>query len=240
MVMFFNPKSQKKSGLVLGAMLALSAAGCASDAASDEAAVDSNDELALAAPSTTTKTLKDPNDTYFAEVKANGTGCPAGTWNTELAEDGKTFTTTFSAYEAEVNALKAVDVKDCNLAIKLHSPQGLSYSVQSFYYQGYAFLEPGVTGRQTANYYFQGNPVDSSGARTELKGEYDDDYLFQDNVAIADQVWSPCGTTRDLNVVTRLRVQNTSRPRRTGYMNLSSVDGSAKLVLKLSWRACKT
>jgi hypothetical protein len=95
-----------------------------------------------------------------------------------------------------------------------------------------------VSGRQIAKYYFQGNPIDSDEKRTELKGDYDDTYLFSDSIELADAVWSPCGTTRDLNIVTRLRLQNSS-PRRTGYMNLNAVDGSTKLEFKLSWRKCE-
>lgn len=182
--------------------------------------------------------LPDPNGTYFAEVIANGTGCPAGTWDTAISDDGKTFTTTFSEYEAIVEPSRTVAVKDCQLGISLHSPQGLSFSVESFYYQGYAFLENGVVGRQTANYYFMGNPVDHAELRTDLRGPFDDDYLFQDDVGITDLVWSPCGTDRNLNVTTRLRVQNNRQRNGTGYMNLISVDGSAQLVFRLAWRSC--
>lgn len=219
------------------ALALLGVMGC--DAGSDR-----RDEPASSAPKASLGStqqavvLGDPNDVYFAEVLANGTGCPAGTWNTAIAEDGKVFTTTFSAYEAVLEENQAYAVADCQLAIKLHSPQGMSYSVQSFYYSGYSFLEEGVSGKQTARYYFQGNPVDSGNAHTDLVGPYDDGYLFQDDVEIADTVvWSPCGTQRDLNILTRLRLTN-SRPRRSGYMNLSAVDGSAKLVLKLAWKSC--
>jgi hypothetical protein len=182
--------------------------------------------------------VPDPNGTYFAEVTANGTGCPAGTWETAISEDGKTFTTTFSSYEAMIEPNRTIAIKDCQLGIKLHSPQGLSFAVDSFYYQGYAYLDTGVTGRQTANYYFMGNPLNHAELRTDLRGPYDDDYLFQDDVGILDLVWSPCGVERNLNVTTRLRVQNNSRRTGTGYMNLLSVDGEARLVFSLAWRHC--
>ena len=95
-----------------------------------------------------------------------------------------------------------------------------------------------MSGRQFASYYFQGNPVERDEVRTTLVGPFDDTYLFSDKIELADSVvWSPCGVTRDLNIVTRLRVQNSS-PRRTGYMNLSAVDGSTKLEFKLAWRKC--
>jgi hypothetical protein len=219
--------------MLLCAVTAASAIGCASDT---ESSMEGDAPQALQAPGSET-ILPNPDGVYFASVNANGTGCPAGTWETSLSPDGETFTTTFSAYEAAVDETKTISVKDCLLAIKLHSPQGMSYSVSQFHYSGYAFLDQGVSGRQIAKYYFQGNPVDSDEKRTEMKGEFDDTYLFSDSIELTDAVWSPCGTTRDLNIVTRLRLQNSS-PRRTGYMNLNAVDGSTKLEFKLSWRKC--
>ena len=219
--------------VLLCAVAAVSAFGCAADATELS---DSEAPQALQVPGAET-ILPNPEGVYFASVNANGTGCPAGTWETSLSPDGQTFTTTFSAYEAMVDEKTMISVKDCLIAIKLHSPQGLSFSVSSFHYSGYAFLDEGVSGRQLASYYFQGNPVDRDETRTELRGSYDDTYLFSDNIALADSVWSPCGTTRDLNIVTRLRVQN-AKKRATGYMNLNALDGSTKLEFKLSWRKC--
>lgn len=220
--------------LLLCAVAAVSASGC-TDAQVGEGV---DDAEALLAPSGDPTVLPNPEGVYFAEVNANGTGCPAGSWETSLSPDGETFTTTFSAYEAVVDETKMISVKDCLLAIKLHSPGGLSYSVSQFHYSGYSFLEQGVSGRQFASYYFQGNPVERDEVRSTLVGPFDDTYLFSDKIELADAVvWSPCGTTRDLNIVTRLRVQNSS-PRRNGYMNMSAVDGSTKLEFKLAWRKC--
>lgn len=221
------------SGILLSG-LCVAALGCADDASNvDELAA----EAALQA-GPERGVVVNPAGVYFAEVTANGTGCPAGTWTTSLAPDGQTFTTSFSAYEAEVDPSRTISIKDCMLAVKLHSPQGLSYSISSFYYSGYAFLEKGVSGRQFASYYFQGNPAQTAQLRTDLVGPYDDTFLFADEVGLTDLVWSPCGTTRDLNVTTRLRLRN-GNPRASGYMNIAAVDASIKLVFKLSWRTCE-
>jgi hypothetical protein len=233
----FSSKSKNhrvRSCLLTVGMCAVTAMGCADDTQED--ALPASSPRALQAPAGQT-VLLNPAGVYFAEVIANGTGCPAGTWTTSLAPDGQTFTTTFSAYEAEVHPSSAISIKDCMLSIKLHSPQGLSYSVSSFYYSGYAYLERGVSGRQFASYYFQGNPAESAQLRTDLVGPYDDTFLFSDEVQIVDMVWSPCGLVRDLNVMTRLRVRNGS-PRASGYMNVAAVDASIKLVFKLAWRTC--
>ena len=120
--------------LLVCAVAAVSAAGCTDAQMTD----DSDNAEALLAPGAEATVLPNPEGVYFAEVNANGTGCPAGTWETSLSPDGETFTTTFSAYEAIVDESKSIAVKDCLLAIKLHSPQGLSYSVSQFHYSGYS------------------------------------------------------------------------------------------------------
>ena len=234
----------KRSLLLCAASLAtLGAVGCSQDADGLDTASaqdqDAPETAALQAPSNST-TVRDPRGSYFAEIVANGTGCPAGTWRTQLSEDGQTFTTTFDSFEAEVDPKRAISVKNCLLSIRLHSPQGLSYSVQDFYYGGYAYLEEGVNAKIVSQYYFQGNPADNQQPETVFIGHKDDTYLIQDtrNQIEAEPVWSPCGVDRNLNVNTTVRLMNTNNPRRNGYVNVSAVDGSTKLVLKLAWRRC--
>ncbi len=200
-------------------------------------------EEAATADETATVTSRaitaNPNVPYFADVIANGTGCPRGTWAVDLAPDGQVFTLTFSQYEATVNPRQAFSSKDCQIGIKLHSPNGLSYSVSEFFYSGYAFMDsPGMAASQSAKYYFQGNPVANAQARTALRGPYDDSYMFQDSVGIADLVWSPCGVQRTLNIDSRINVQNNQAKSGTGYVNTSSVNGSIQLRFRLSWRRC--
>jgi hypothetical protein len=132
-------------------------------------------------------------------------------------------------------------IKDCTVAIDLRSPEGFSFAVSSFYYQGYAALDQGgMTAKQSAKYYFQGNPVPSNEKRSDMVGPYSDSYMFSDDVGLADVVWSPCGAQRRLNAQTRLVVQNNPSKAGTGYLNTSSVDGSLKTVFRfgLTWKQC--
>lgn len=218
------------------AMAALGASGC--DAKHDDEPLDpSAPELAQIEGVSQIVTVPDPNGSYFAEVLANGTGCPPGTWNTRVSADGLAFTTTFSNYVTEVNPAVALNVRDCQIAIKLHTPNGRSFSVQEFSYSGYALLQPGVTGRQSASYYFEGDPVPPMESnRKDLIGPYDNAYVFSDAIPVRARTWSKCGTQRDLKVTTRVQLNNGER--RAGYMNLSAVDGSGKLVVKLDSTSC--
>lgn len=228
--------SAGKARAVAGALLAavLIAAGC--DAHPDASQPESPEAEPLA--QVTGVNIPDPNGTYFAEVVANGTGCPAGTWNTRIAPDGQVFTTTFSSYVANVQPGTTIMSKDCILSIKFHTPEGRSFSVQRFSYTGFALLNPGVIGTQTANYWFQGRPVAAPDSnRKDLVGPYNDTYVFTDDIKLDDRVWSPCGVTRDLNINTRITLQNTVN--RSGYLNLSSVDGSTgKVEVVIQSRQC--
>ena len=175
--------------------------------------------------------ILNPSGAFFVSVKPNGTGCPRGTTSTSIASDGKTFTTTFSEFEAIVNKNQTTAVKDCQLAIKLKSPSGFSFTVTEFFYEGYAYLEKGQKARQIAKYYFQGSPLQAEEARTEIVGPYDDTYTFYDTVRTKDLIWSPCGVERDLNVRSTLRLTNGGK--KDGYINLTKA-----LMMKLSWRKC--
>lgn len=239
-------KNRLESKLLLcaAAFGALSVAGCANETAGNDSvdSVDSeeSDVAALQAPATQPATIPSPEGSYFASVRANGTGCPAGTTNTSISADGQVFTITFSSYDVSINAQSPDPqiTKNCSLAIRLHSPNGLSYAVNSFYYSGYAFLEQGVQASQWARYYFQGNPVPPSNSnRVQLTGPFDNDFLFKDDVKTSDTVWSPCGTERDLNIYTVMQIKN-STPKRSGQAILAAIDGSTRLELRLSWRGC--
>ena len=215
------------------------ALGCADAPQADDVSdgIDDAQEPAVRTDALFSGDLKEPSGAYFAKVKANGTGCPAGSWDTSISSDGKTFTTTFSQYVAELTPKTTVAVKDCQLTVTLHSPQGLSFAVQEFSYGGYAYLDKGVNLRQIAQYYFSGSPDKSAEARTELVGPKDDPFLFTDTIKDASLVFAPCGTDRDLNIRTTLRVLN-GTPAGSANVSFSAVDGNIKLKFRLSWRKC--
>lgn len=222
------------------ALLATSLVACTgapNDAPEDPAPTDA--PTAFQESTGSTATVIDRTGFYFAEITANGTGCPKDSWNVRIQDDGLVFTMTFGEFSAVVDPSMALNFKDCQIAIRVHTPQGRSYAVQSFSYTGQANLEPGVTGRQMANYYFQGERIDPENeSRTDLVGPFNDAYKFTDDVPIRDRVWSPCGKIRDLQIVTRIQLLN-GTPRASGIMELAAIDGAiGKIELQLDTRAC--
>jgi hypothetical protein len=217
------------------ALTLASVAACVAGCAEDAGDIGSSTSSALGSGID----VPNPSGAYFANITANGTGCPAGSWDAAISPDGTAFTVTFSAYEASVTPGQAMVVKDCTLSIDLRTPQGFSFSVSSFHYQGYALLDtPGMSARQTAKYYFMGNPVPAKEERSDMAGPYDNDYLFSDEIGVADLVWSPCGAERTLQAQTRLVLQNNPQQSGSGYLNTSSVDGQLKFIFGLSWKQC--
>lgn len=179
-----------------------------------------------------------------ADVDAQGTGCPDGSWDAAISTDGQTFTLRFNQYEASIAANQDRDVKDCRISVKLSSPTGMSYSVASFYYSGYVFLEQeGMRASYAARYSFLEDPRTMRRADRDLvTGPRDESFVFQSD---PQPIWSPCGGSSTLNIDTRVTVMN--NPQRTGaaFMNNSAIDGtvgnddgSLAMTWKLGWRRC--
>jgi hypothetical protein len=189
-------------------------------------------------PSTVTGTA------IVADVDAQGTGCPDGSWDASISDDGQTFTLRFNQYEASIDANQDRDVKDCRISVKLSSPEGLSYSIASFYYSGYVFLEQdGMRASYAARYSFLEDPHTMRQAdRDILTGPRDESFTFQSD---PQPIWSPCGGTSTLNIDTRVTVINNRQRTGSAFMNNSAIDGtvgnddgSLAMTWKLGWRNC--
>lgn len=179
-----------------------------------------------------------PQNAYFAKVDANGTGCPEGTWDVALSEDGETFTLRFNAYEAMVTAGVPQDIKDCQVDIKLDSPEGTQFAVAQFHYQGYVFLEKeGMKARQTAKYFFN-RQRENAADRNEVTGPKDESYIFSDEIQPNRRVWSPCRRDDTLHIKTRLVMKNTRDNSGEGYINSAVLDGTL-VQWKMKFRRCR-
>jgi hypothetical protein len=193
--------------------------------------------------------IASPQGAYVADINATGSGCQDGTWDASISEDGQTFTLRFSAYEVNLEAGAQQAQSDCQVAIGLKSPDGLSYAVGQVFYSGYVFLEqPGMTAMHTTRYSFDGVPGSERRAdRDVIRDVIDSEYTFDSPIPAPHQVWSPCGGDRTLLVNTGLMVRNNRQRTGTGYMNSSAIDGSLDpggtdvptMTWNLNWRRCQ-
>jgi hypothetical protein len=163
----------------------------------------------------------------FVEVKANGTGCPTGTWSAYLGTDGRSFYLSLSEYEAVVEPGKAFSIKDCTITADIEVPAGEQYSVSELDFRASEALDAeGMTVRQSVKHYFQGDPVTAVDHSREIVTTSADSpprsYTLRDTIGVDEAVWSPCGGGRTLNVQTRLTVKNNAEKTGHGTVRLSS------------------
>ena len=178
------------------------------------------------------------------KIQTGGTGCPNGTVTTSISNDQQAFTLIFDEFFVELAGRRPSQRRACQIDLTMKVPAGWSYSIGTFDYRGYAYLEPGVQATQTAMYYFQGGS-NSPTFTTRFGGnqEFDDVYSVRDTIAIAAAVWSPCGVNRNLQIKTDLRLERRNRRSDAyGYISTDSIDGevSTKYYYKFwwQWRKC--
>jgi hypothetical protein len=213
-------------------LTALVGAGCADAEPAD-------DEIATTGQELRRQHIPHPQGAYETEIRASGTGCPAGTWNGALSPDGETFTISFSAYEAKVAVGQAQDIKDCNVDLDFGSGDGIQFSVASFYYQGYVFLEKeGMKARHHTKYHFA-NLRENDADKNEVSGPSDDSYLFSDEIAPPRREWTRCKRRDTLRIKTRLVMKNDRQATGEGYINTSTIDGTLSFRWAMKWRRCQ-
>jgi hypothetical protein len=180
------------------------------------------------------------DDMVIDVAAANGSGCPLGSAQVTVSPDNKAFTVTYSQFTAQTGpGTKATDFRmNCQLALNVHVPQGYTYAIAGADYRGYAHLEFGAAGAETANYYFQGEPQ-STRIQHTFTGPVDSDWERTDSVGISSLSYLPCGEERYLNVNTELRVnKGTSNPKSTNFLTMDSTDGSIETVYHVAWKKC--
>ncbi|MGY6652787.1 DUF4360 domain-containing protein [Amycolatopsis sp. TRM77291] len=183
-----------------------------------------------------------PSDKIVIDVvTVNGTGCKPGTAAVSVSPDNTAFTVTYSEYTAQVGVgAKPTDLrKNCQLNLYVHVPQGFTYGIAGTDYRGFASLAAGATGLERANYYFQGNSP-TSYVTHSLKGPFEDNWQFTDNIEVGAIVYKPCGEDRNFNINTELRAAvGTSDPKKTtSFVTMDSTDGSIKTTYHFSWKNC--
>ncbi len=198
--------------------------------------------LLLAALSATAAQAQSPDYVRVRGISYAGTGCPAGTVSQNVASDYQAFTLLFDSFVAETgpNAPFSAKRKNCQINLDLDFPAGWSFTVFTVDYRGYVSLDGGVNALQQSQYYFQGQ-AQTGRLRTTMNGPTDRDYQIRDQLGVADQIWSPCGERRALNINAEVRLDSANNQRGRGVITLDSIDGSLKTTQRygLAWRRCR-
>ena len=178
------------------------------------------------------------NDVHLGKPGHAGSGCPIGTVSTTLSPDKKSLSILFDDYmvEAGPSTRKRMARKNCQLAVPVHVPNGLSVSLIGVDYRGYNFLPSRSEATFTAEYFFAGR----RGPRYMKKffGGLDSEYTLSNTLALVSESWSKCGEDVNLRIATAMRVRNLNRVE-DSLSTVDSVDMNAGIVYKLQYRKCR-
>lgn len=168
-----------------------------------------------------------------------GSGCPAGSVSSNLSGDAQALTLLFDSFIASVGPGVPFTEKrkNCTVTVKLRFPAGWSYSLYTVDYRGYIDLQGGVTGRQSARYWFQGNNATGQAA-TNFYGPRVGDYTIRDRLFLDQTIWSPCGASRDLVINSAVQVDNSRAPGASGLLTEDAQDHQVKQIYGMQWRRC--
>ena len=165
-------------------------------------------------------------------VTANGTGCPAGTWTSELLADDSEAVVRFSSFDLEVAPEIAASVKDCTISLQVRAAPGRSYQLERVALHGINHLDDGVSARLETLRYFQGNPSVSDTWQVELRGRTDQELSLESPGE--STLWSPCGVERAINVRVLGRLLNNASRQGSGLITIDQAH-----AFKLVSRACE-
>jgi len=182
--------------------------------------------------------LPDPSEVTINSIAYGGTGCPQGSVGSFISTDRTTFTIIFDSFVASIGPGVTItnNRANCQLNIDLEYPSGFQYSILSTEFRGYAQLDSGVTGTQSATYYFSGSSAQAATSST-FKGPTDGDYEIADSIPFTSTIWSPCGAALPLNINSQVSLKSTVTTA-TGLMTEDSVDGKVTFQVGVQWQTC--
>lgn len=167
-------------------------------------------------------------------VIANGNGCPAGTWDATITDDGQSFTIAFDTYKVAIGPQTSFALRQCQIGVQVSNPSNASYALQSFNLDGNATLSAGTNATVTAQAYFSGSPAETQTFVDEgLTGPQSRPLHEETTLEDDALLWSSCGERRDVNVATRIIVRN---PAAAGSASIDLTQG--QLTMRLAARSC--
>jgi len=199
--------------------------------------------LALFATASPLASLEDagpnPNEVYIQGMTYGGSGCPNGSVAQSISNDRQTFTLIFDSYIASVGPGVPITEgrKNCQLNVKMHYPQGWTFSLLSSDYRGYMQLDAGLRGTHKSTYYFAGDTRQVS-TQADFPGPQNRDYLAHDVIGVTSLIWAPCGASIPLNINSQVRIDNSANPNGRGQLTTDSQDGKVSQLLHFQWRRC--
>jgi hypothetical protein len=167
-------------------------------------------------------------------------GCPGGSYSVANSPDGSTLSILFDSFV--VTKGQGVDAgnerKTCTIQIPLALPEGYTLGVYRVDYRGFAHLSTGQSSELSVDYAL-GPHNNSRRYHRGIRGAYDGDFLFTENIGAGLMRRVGCGEAAALNVVATLQLQASRHPGEA-LLALDSVDGAPAggLIYHFNRRRC--
>ncbi|KAH0551160.1 hypothetical protein GP486_007504 [Trichoglossum hirsutum] len=181
----------------------------------------------------------DPHLFIIDTPVTSGTGCPRGSASVVFDKDFQAFTVNFDKYQVQTGPAPltgADSVKNCKVTLLVGFDKGYTFSVLTTDLEGFASLEPGVTGKAITEFSFTGG---SGKPKWQLNfnGPFDDtfDLTADPNLIVS----SPCGAgTATLNINTQVALNPLAPSSKKGLIGVSDLQGFLRQKFHIKWAKC--
>ncbi|GBG91282.1 hypothetical protein CBR_g52167 [Chara braunii] len=188
----------------------------------------------LACPGQVSALQPPPGSVKIDNFSYAGSGCPPGSVELVMSDDGKAMRLKFTKHLATTYKSAAHRKRKCITSVRLSYPPEFVVGVGSISVSGYAKLDGGVSGSISASYYFSGQRGTVRSKRA-MKGPFEDSFEFGDSFIMP--MYSTCGTEQTqqtLSMVTDIKVSPGRAAKGGGFIRVDSTPQIWDLV----WERC--
>jgi hypothetical protein len=170
------------------------------------------------------------------EPAVAGNGCPEGTYWVVLSPDGNELSVLFSSFTAKTDASTIYDYANCNIAIPIEVPAGITIGLLGIDYRGLAYIPTGGTGVISREHFFAGEQGDSLTSSINVYDQYYDFY-YPDETDF--EIWSECGDDIIARSNTTIFVSRPQNSAVDSLMTVFSEDWDVSIMFHLQWAECE-
>lgn len=159
-------------------------------------------------------------------VAVSQADCGGGSYSVVNSPDGTSVSVLFDNFTAQgAQAVAGMVRTNCTVRIPLNLPPGYSLGVFRMDYRGFAHLDPGQSAQLTVDYGV-GRRGRGRNFRRGLKGAFDGDFSFAENIGAGLMKRAGCGEDAALNLAATLDLRPNGGSREA-VVTLDSIDGAA-------------
>lgn len=169
------------------------------------------------------------------EPSVAGNGCPEGTYRVVLSPDGNELSILFSSFTAQTDDSQTYDFANCNIAVPIEVPPGITIGLLGVDYRGLAYIPSGGMGVIFREHFFAGEQGDML---TSSINVYDQFYSFYYPDEAAFDIWSDCGDDIIARSNTTVFVSRPASSNVDAMMSVFSEDWDVSILFHLQWQEC--